>query len=269
MEVLNSGNSLYVSDLLKEFIKLPEKDRMDFDKIFMINLRRRPDRRDRMHKCFDEMGLDVETIDAVDGQELNETFLKSISFMPDFYDPYHKRPMKLGEIGCFLSHYQVVKNGYEKTLVLEDDIRFESYFRKKTKYTMAEVMHMPGWDLVYFGRKRLQDQDEPWVEGSNYLVHVGYSYWTLGYVLSLNGAKKLLEAEPLKKLVPVDEYLPILFDKHPQESWKNHYPKRDLVAFSVAPLLLYPTHYTGEKGYISDTEDSVVIPEEVIIKDDL
>lgn len=67
----------------------------------------------------------------------------------------------------------------------------------------------------------------------------------------------------------MDEYLPILFDKHPQESWKNHYPKRDLVAFSVAPLLLYPTHYTGEKGYISDTEDSVVIPEEVIIKDDL
>ncbi|KAF2901651.1 hypothetical protein ILUMI_04535 [Ignelater luminosus] len=91
------------------------------------------------------------------------------------------------------------------------------------------------------------------------LVRVGYSYWTLGYALSYRGARKLLDAEPLSRLVPVDEYLPILFDKHPQSDWKGHFPKRDLIAFSAAPLLLYPTHYTGEKGYISDTEDSNVV----------
>jgi collagen beta-1,O-galactosyltransferase len=28
---------------------------------------------------------------------------------------------------------------------------------------------------------------------------------------------------------------------------------------SVAPLLVYPTHYTGEQGYVSDTEDSTLI----------
>lgn len=43
----------------------------------------------------------------------------------------------------------------------------------------------------YFGRKRLE-QDEYWVRGSEHLVHPGYSYWTLGYVLTLDGAKKLL-----------------------------------------------------------------------------
>lgn len=113
----------------------------------------------------------------------------------------------------------------------------------------------------YFGRKRLQENDEPWVDGSNYLVHAGYSYWTLGYALSLRGARKLLQGDPLTRLVPVDEYLPILFDKHPQDSWKGHFPRRDLVAYSAAPLLIYPTHYTGEKGYISDTEDSFLVPE--------
>lgn len=46
-----------------------------------------------------------------------------------------------------------------------------------------------------------------------------------------------------------------------QESWKEHFPRRDLVAYSVAPLLVFPTHYTGEKGYVSDTEDSVIIPD--------
>lgn len=69
----------------------------------------------------------------------------------------------------------------------------------------------------------------------------------------------MLDPNPLKKLVPVDEYLPIMFDKHPQDSWKSHFPKRNLIAFSAAPLLVYPTRYVGDEGYISDTEDSNVI----------
>lgn len=44
----------------------------------------------------------------------------------------------------------------------------------------------------YFGRKRIVNQEEKWVEDSEQLVHAGYSYWTLGYALSLSGAKKLL-----------------------------------------------------------------------------
>ncbi|XP_018577272.1 glycosyltransferase 25 family member [Anoplophora glabripennis] len=266
LEVLVENGTLYVNDLLASFTpEIPEKDTLGFDKIFMINLRRRPERRRRMFACFDELGLEVTTLDAVDGQNLNESFLEGIQFMPEFKDPYHKRPMTLGEIGCFMSHFniwkEIVANGYENTLVLEDDIRFEPFFRLKVAKLMEELRGMPEWDLVYLGRKRLQENDEPWVEGSDQLVKVGYSYWTLGYVLSSSGARKLLDADPLSRLVPVDEYLPILFDKHPQDSWKKHFSRRDLVAFSAAPLLLYPTHYTGDKGYISDTEDSVIIPE--------
>lgn len=108
------------------------------------------------------------------------------------------------------------------------------------------------------------DDAETWVPGSTMLVHAGYSYWTLGYALSASGARKLLEADPLQNLIPVDEYLPILFDRHPRTDWKSHFPKRDLVALSAAPLLLYPTHYTGETGYVSDTEDSVLVPDDVL-----
>ncbi|XP_023029681.2 glycosyltransferase 25 family member [Leptinotarsa decemlineata] len=264
LEVLDTMDALYVDDLFRDHVRvLPEKDSLGFDKIFMINLLRRPERRKRMQACFDELGLEVAVVDAVDGKTLNETFLESIQFMPEFVDPYHKRPMTLGEIGCFMSHLniwnEIVKQGHETALVLEDDIRFEPYFRLKVQNVMADVKKIPGWDLVYFGRKRLQESDEPLVEGSNLLVRAGYSYWTLGYALSQQGARKLLDADPLSRLVPVDEYLPILFDKHPQESWKGHFPRRNLGAFSAAPLLLYPTHYTGDKGYISDTEDSVIV----------
>lgn len=263
LEVLVENEPLFVNDVLKPYISLPEKDTLGFDRIFMINLARRPDRRKRMNSCFDELGLEVTTLEAVDGKTLNESALQDINFLPGYADPYHKRSMTLGEIGCFLSHYNVwketVEKQYENVLVLEDDVRFEPFFRAKVERLMDDLHRLGDWDLVYFGRKRLQDSDEPWVEGSEMLVRAGYSYWTLGYALSFRGARKLLDAEPLSRLVPVDEYLPILFDKHPRSNWKGHFPKRDLIAFSAAPLLLYPTHYTGEKGYISDTEDSNII----------
>ncbi|EEB12010.1 conserved hypothetical protein [Pediculus humanus corporis] len=188
-----------------------------------------------------------------------------IEFMPEYKDPYHKRAMTHGEIGCFLSHYfiweKVLENKYDLIMVLEDDVQFEPYFREKITALLKEVedLKLP-WDLIYIGRKRLVEHED-WVKGSKSLVHVAYSYWTLGYLLTNEGARKLLEQKPLKKLIPVDEYIPILFDKHPEKEWKKHFPKRDLLAYSAAPLLLYPTHYTGEEGYISDTENSVIVKE--------
>lgn len=40
------------------------------------------------------------------------------------------------------------------------------------------------------------------------------------------------------------------------------FPVRNLNAYSVAPLYVFPTHYTGEDGYISDTEESPIIEDD-------
>lgn len=69
----------------------------------------------------------------------------------------------------------------------------------------------------YVGRKRMQvQQPEQSVDGVNNLVKADYSYWTLGYALSQQGARKLLAAKPLSRMLPVDEFLPIMFNKHPK-----------------------------------------------------
>lgn len=68
----------------------------------------------------------------------------------------------------------------------------------------------------YIGRKRMQtDHPETSVPNIHNLVKADYSYWTLGYLLSLKGAQKLLRAEPLTKMLPVDEFLPVMYNKHP------------------------------------------------------
>lgn len=65
------------------------------------------------------------------------------------------------------------------------------------------------------GRKRLHLDDEKPVQGLTDMSYPHYSYWTLGYLLSQSGARKLIDSEPLGKILPVDELFPILFNRHP------------------------------------------------------
>ncbi|XP_065312553.1 procollagen galactosyltransferase 1-like [Gordionus sp. m RMFG-2023] len=286
MDILNSEPAGLLASRFVPQPKLPTKNTMGFDKVYMINLEKRPERRERMLNCFDELGLDVTLINGIDGNKLNDSFLKTqnITMLGNYKDPYHKRALTLGEIGCFLSHYQiwreVLARDYRKVLVFEDDIRFEKDFRTKVEALMKEPERLKmNWDLIYFGRKRLVPPErEKYIKDSDILVWPDYSYWTLSYALSHTGAQKLSHCStsskpinplgsvpkddslcPLNKMVPVDEYLPIMFDMHPEEDWKKHFPNRDLVAFSAYPLIVYPTHYTGDDLYFSDTEDSPVI----------
>lgn len=264
LDVTVDGEPLLISPTLQSFVVPPRKDTLGFDQVYLINLERRPERRKRMEYCFEELGIAFKFIAAVDGKKLNDSYIREngIRMLPEYADPYHNRPITAGEIGCFMSHYNIwkdmIENQHRIALIFEDDIRFEPYFRTKIGELLTEVRHLD-WDLIYLGRKRLSGSKEPLVTGSSRLVHVDYSYWTLCYALTLAGARKLVDADPLPRMVPVDEYLPIMFDKHPEKVWAAHFPRRDLKAFSVHPLFVHPTHYTGEEHYISDTEDSVVV----------
>ncbi|CAG6013150.1 unnamed protein product [Menidia menidia] len=231
--------------------------------------------RTRMLKTMAALGLQSTLVEAVDGKALNSSQLQAlgIEMIPGYKDPYSGRVLTRGEIGCFLSHHsiwkKVIEQGLQKVLLLEDDVRFEPRFKRRLQAIMDDIERVQlDWDLIYVGRKRMQvQQPEQSVEGVNNLgvnnlVEADYSYWTLAYALSQRGAKKLLDAQPFSKMLPVDEFLPIMFNKHPNVQYMSHFPRRDLRAFSVEPLLIYPTHYTGEPGYVSDTETSTIWDDE-------
>ncbi|KAJ8277231.1 hypothetical protein GJAV_G00072880 [Gymnothorax javanicus] len=264
-----------------QYLYAPPKpqDKMGFDEVFLINLKRRLDRRQRMLATLETLGIEATLTDAVDGKALNTSQLQAlgIEMLPGYKDPYSGRVLTRGEIGCFLSHHhtwkQVVERGLQSVLVLEDDVRFEPRFKKRMVAIMENIREVGlDWDLMalfrYVGRKRMQvSEPERSVAGVNNLVEADYSYWTLGYALSLQGARKLLKARPFDRMLPVDEFLPIMFNKHPNADYMSHFEPRDLRAFSVEPLLLYPTHYTGEPGYVSDTETSTIWDDEAVNTD--
>lgn len=140
--------------IFKWYVTYPEADAMTFDRIFMINLERRPDRRLKMEQSFKEIGLTFEYVAAIDGQTLSKEYLEEIGvqYLPGYADPFHNRPMTKGEVGCFLSHFWVwekqVTDNLNEVLVLEDDIRFEPFFKQRAQGIMAEARRIGGWDLM-------------------------------------------------------------------------------------------------------------------------
>uniref|UniRef100_A0A2I3RS36 Cerebral endothelial cell adhesion molecule n=1 Tax=Pan troglodytes TaxID=9598 RepID=A0A2I3RS36_PANTR len=260
LEALVDGPRMQASAHVTRPSKRPSK--IGFDEVFVISLARRPDRRERMLASLWEMEISGRVVDAVDGRMLNSSAIRSlgVDLLPGYQDPYSGRTLTKGEVGCFLSHYsiweEVVARGLARVLVFEDDVRFESNFRGRLERLMEDV-EGAGWasGVCLFLLGTLAVTPGP-LGGLPGLVVAGYSYWTLAYALSLAGARKLLASQPLRCMLPVDEFLPIMFDQHPNEQYKAHFWPRDLVAFSAQPLLAAPTHYAGDAEWLSDTETS-------------
>ncbi|KAK1155758.1 hypothetical protein AOXY_G26589 [Acipenser oxyrinchus oxyrinchus] len=263
LEAMIDGPPMYPSKHV--FLPPRHPDKMGLDEVYLINLRRRPDRRDRMVRTLYEQDIDVKVMDAVDGGALNSSDIKQlgVDLLPGYYDPFSGRTLTKGEVGCFLSHYNIWKEmvdlQLERAVVFEDDVRFQGNFKKRLLRLMEEIDLVElDWDLIYLGRKQVNPTQEQPVENVRNLVEAGYSYWTLSYVISLQGATKLINAEPLSKMVPIDEFLPLMYDKHPNEKYKQHFLNRNLQVFSAHPLLVFPCHYAGDPEWVSDTETSTL-----------
>ena len=110
-----------------------------FDQIYLINLKRRPDRlRDffkNNNKHFSEK--DIKIFEAIDGKNIEDQSWE-----------YSK-----GALGCRLSHLEIFKNAVEENhkriLIIEDDAIIKNGFSKKLKYLINKIGNE--WDMIYFG----------------------------------------------------------------------------------------------------------------------
>ncbi|KAJ6224461.1 hypothetical protein RDWZM_003006 [Blomia tropicalis] len=265
LESLIEGPEFPISSYLESFVR-PIEDRRDtllVDEIYVINLRRRFERRVRMEKSLKVLGIRAKFWDATDGKQLTNEYLEKhdIKSLKGYVDPFHKRLMTLGEIGCFLSHYRVWedawRNNYTKIIIFEDDVRFEKRFRKKWFEALDRFEKLePIYDFLYLGRK-LNGRFEETKVDDGFFVKPEYSYWTIGYMITRTGIEKLLRANPLRRLIPVDEFLPIMYGAHRNTTLALMYDRVEhLNALSLQNLIISPTHYVGDPLYISDTEDS-------------
>ena len=135
---------------------------MIVDKVFVINLKSRTDRKQNMiielNKAQIENYEFFDAVEPVSETEINNWNPNFVKNKPPWLNTNFLK-YRLGSLGCMLSHIEIMKialqRKYEKILILEDDIQFkflngqsfESIFKN---FIEKELMNIP-YDFLYLG----------------------------------------------------------------------------------------------------------------------
>jgi hypothetical protein len=115
-----------------------------FDKVYLINLDKRPDRLENFKKEVEKFNLgEFERISAVDGSLLDTSRYNS--------------GLLSGELGLLLTNRLIfedaIKNNYNKILIVEDDC----CFRDEIKNFNELITYLPeDWDMFYMGGNHIR-----------------------------------------------------------------------------------------------------------------
>lgn len=176
--------------------------------------------------------LNYEIIEAVNGKDMNNN---DFIINKNFFTPYDKSILKLGEVGCSLSHLKIwkkiVHENLDKVIILEDDLESIPDFNILNKINS-------NYDLLYLIRKKVNNCDEKIIEKINNfdIVEASFSYWTSGYVLTFDGAKKLLSTNFENNLIAVDEYIPIMCGCNHFNEYLNSIASRNYIGEKLKAL---------------------------------
>jgi len=190
-----------------------------FDKILYINLKHRTDRNENVIEELNKLNLQEKAvrIDAVNGRELNINKLPDNLITKKGKEDALNENQKVytyltpGAIGCAISHKKtyeyIVNNRLKSALILEDDITIDEDFNNKLNGLLRNIPK--DFDILFLGYHSTSDK---------YLKRVNtfYSkptklYGLFGYIVTFEGAKKLLEIFPITQ--QIDSEIPLHFDK--------------------------------------------------------
>lgn len=167
-------------------------------KFVCINLKRRPDRRNRMETLFNtEKITNYEFFDAIDGQDLGKDNGQNLHLLKK------SRKLQKGVAGCALSHYCVWKNLVNDQhnniyVVLEDDIEFGTNFKLNIDIILSRLTQFTS--LVFLGitvPKNMYDSTRSkYLHKMSYTIHAldfGVYYGgAFGYIITKDAASKLI-----------------------------------------------------------------------------
>ena len=120
---------------------------------FVINLKDATDRWDHMSKALDKVGLDYTRVDAVLGKKLKEPIREFDERRFNILTGKHKN---YGEIGCYLSHINTLKeflrSDLNYALILEDDVNLPDHL---PELITEAISHAKYWDLLRLSSSRV------------------------------------------------------------------------------------------------------------------
>lgn len=234
--------------------------RMSDHLVFVINLKRRPDRLEIIKQALPEPWkskalFTTEWEGIVDGERIEneQDMLKAgVKLYPNWKIDGHtntfwNRNIKKGEIGCSFSHLNVWRKSFDEmekdesikfVVILEDDATFSKDACERTLRCIESLPQtgVNGWDILYLGCVLQQGKTN--TPFNSWCNRPGFSYCTYGYVLSRTGVKKVLQQHLENNMIAVDEFIPALYVEHPREDVRKLY-KPCLNAFVIKPHTVF------------------------------
>jgi len=188
---------------------------------YVINLRKRYDRKIDMIKKLKLVGIEPVFIEAINGKTLDRKQLIKKNIL---HESPEIRKMFLGELGCFMSHVegwkQIAESDKDYGLILEDDVTIAKDFKKKC---IEYISKLPkDWELFYVGRNCFRFFENSCYKGKpfddNLFIPEYIGYGTYSYFMTKKCAQKLLKiVYPFS--APVDVYL---HDLHQEKKVKTY-----------------------------------------------
>lgn len=178
--------------------------------VFVISLSRSLERREMARKQMSHLGIGYSFFDAVDGRNLMDEDVRRVDQVEA--KKFSGHDLSPGEIGCALSHIKLyemmVEKGIERCVILEDDAYLHMHFKK----IVEAIVSYNHSDIVFLhhGKAKKWPILRALPEGyrlARYRTPSKHSKRAVlsaaGYVLTLEGAKKLLaQAYPVR--MPAD-----------------------------------------------------------------
>jgi len=175
---------------------------------FIISLDKNKERQEYLKKevCpkltnyFKCAAFDAELDDANEILKENNIFLTE-----NFYEKCNE-----GQLGCFLSHFQlwkyIIKSNLDMAIILEDDVKIYSNFNKiiDTVYENLPVKFDYVHLFIHPDKQNIQ-----YLEGKDGdIIPAEDNFGTVAYIVSLRGAKRLVKLTELLKIqAPVDRQI--------------------------------------------------------------
>ncbi|RYV03671.1 glycosyl transferase family 25 [Shewanella sp. OPT22] len=173
--------------------------------IFVINMPQNIDRRQNIESQLSSMSLSATFIEAVVGKELTNAEVASM-YDEQANQRCHHRDLSLGEIGCYASHRKIwqrmIDSNIQWSVVLEDDITVSKDIHSIIE-ALTDIKHT---DII----KLSDNRNNPAIDSrqlSNNVTCINYKRvpnCTTGYIISLEGAKKLLSRKYFYRPVDID-----------------------------------------------------------------
>lgn len=167
---------------------------IDLDAAFVILLGRDRARGRYVREVLARERLPAELFAAVDGRSLTVRTLGELR-RAGYLAPGLESERSRGQIACALSHVllleRIVSQGYQSALVLEDDFAPAPGFREELRERLRRAP--AGFDLIYLFNSNWPEPELHAVEGIEGLRRPVYPLGTVGYVVSRQGARRILD----------------------------------------------------------------------------